>query len=534
MSDTMMKEIPRSLTRRDALRYVAHLAASALAADVLLLTSGCGNTPPNRATPSVTAGAVADTSLGDIYDVTTYGAKGDGTADDTDAIQATIDAVPPSGGVVLFPRGTYLVSPTRDKNLRIKSDLHFVGSGRNSTLKIKDGSGDWYRLFSPTTLDASVSNVTFEDLTFDANSDNNSSSLIMTKSATTWQIFIYITAGSNIHVRRCRFAPCSGIWAIALVGTNISDCSVTDCYFRFVMRDGNDDYDNSMVYVEATNYQISNNVFETDVIPGRGGRACIEAHGGPAVIRDNVSRGFRTGVNITNAYYAGGSLGDVICRDNTFSDALQGIALWPTEPNILANVSITGNTIELAQIRHGAAAASGIETIYADEATTLATRVTIATNTIRFQDEGAGRRGKFYVGTFGIGLLNLGGAESVIIDQNTVELCPAVGILIGNNQPGMRAFRDIHVTKNKVINPGQNVAFPEDYRSGIRCLSTISGLELADNTIADTYPVTRCTAAISFDRSRRSSYVNVQATNNAARAVTGPLKMLFPDDVENR
>ena len=42
--------------------------------------------------------------------VTSYGAKGDGTADDTAAIQSALDACQSSGGIIYFPAGTYVIT----------------------------------------------------------------------------------------------------------------------------------------------------------------------------------------------------------------------------------------------------------------------------------------------------------------------------------------------------------------------------------------------------------------------------------------
>lgn len=48
---------------------------------------------------------------GQVFDVTFYGAEGDGTTDDATAIQAAFSAVPTGGGTVIFPNaGTYLSS----------------------------------------------------------------------------------------------------------------------------------------------------------------------------------------------------------------------------------------------------------------------------------------------------------------------------------------------------------------------------------------------------------------------------------------
>lgn len=65
--------------------------------------------------------------------VKTYGAKGDGIADDTDAIQAVIDAVAGTGGTVVIPDGTYMINATRNngsRGLLVKSDMTLrLGAG---------------------------------------------------------------------------------------------------------------------------------------------------------------------------------------------------------------------------------------------------------------------------------------------------------------------------------------------------------------------------------------------------------------------
>ena len=55
--------------------------------------------------------------------VKAHGALGDGTTDDTAAIQAVIDQVGGTGGTVLVPDGTYLVDAVGPRRLSLKSDM---------------------------------------------------------------------------------------------------------------------------------------------------------------------------------------------------------------------------------------------------------------------------------------------------------------------------------------------------------------------------------------------------------------------------
>jgi hypothetical protein len=75
------------------------------------------------------------TSVGGVYNVKDYGATGDGTTNDTAAIQAAIDAAA-VGGTVLFPAGTYSVTTL----VAAGSDcLNFIGQG-SPTIKARSGS----------------------------------------------------------------------------------------------------------------------------------------------------------------------------------------------------------------------------------------------------------------------------------------------------------------------------------------------------------------------------------------------------------
>ncbi len=73
------------------------------------------------------AGLTMDESDPGIFNVTAFGAKGDGVADDTDALQRTIDAAgnfsrghTNKGGIVYLPAGAYLVSKTLLVNQAVK------------------------------------------------------------------------------------------------------------------------------------------------------------------------------------------------------------------------------------------------------------------------------------------------------------------------------------------------------------------------------------------------------------------------------
>jgi hypothetical protein len=80
---------------------------------------------------------ITDDDRGEMSDVTTFGARGDGASDDTRAIQAAIDAAHGRGkGVVLFPPGRYLV-----RSVTLRDGVSYVGPGATITRSAHAGNG---------------------------------------------------------------------------------------------------------------------------------------------------------------------------------------------------------------------------------------------------------------------------------------------------------------------------------------------------------------------------------------------------------
>ena len=98
-----------------------------------------GNTLPstvNNALRQIMADiATAGGTASGVYNVKDYGAVGDGTTNDTAAIQAAIDAAA-AGGTIMFPAGTYSVTTLVAQGV---DRLNFVGQG-TPTIKARTGA----------------------------------------------------------------------------------------------------------------------------------------------------------------------------------------------------------------------------------------------------------------------------------------------------------------------------------------------------------------------------------------------------------
>lgn len=112
-----------------------------------------------------------------------YNATGNGTTDDTVAIQAAITACSAAGGgVVYFPAGTYLVTPSGSPSVGLSlmgtgsagmQNVRLVGAGNQAATVLKNGSGTLLQLSGPSTSPSTGSThiryCTVESLGFNGN-----------------------------------------------------------------------------------------------------------------------------------------------------------------------------------------------------------------------------------------------------------------------------------------------------------------------------------------------------------------------------
>lgn len=140
------------------------------------LASGLSATNLSLYSPTFVGGISVSNVFTNVFNVRDFGAVGDGAADDTAAIQATIDAA--TNAIVFWPAGTYKVAKTLTENpggyaewkhaLTLWSDRVYRGEGRQNTKIIADFSRgeDMPVMLMPP---GQSGNITVQDLTVDGN-----------------------------------------------------------------------------------------------------------------------------------------------------------------------------------------------------------------------------------------------------------------------------------------------------------------------------------------------------------------------------
>jgi hypothetical protein len=124
------------------------------------------------------AQAVGNSARQARFDVRDYGATGNGTTDDTTALQAAIAALPANGGTLYFPQGTYLISGTLDFGSRL--GVKVVGEGKpgqsatvaTGATTIKYTGTGWAIKWAVGAASALFNGITIENLHVQGNSNS--------------------------------------------------------------------------------------------------------------------------------------------------------------------------------------------------------------------------------------------------------------------------------------------------------------------------------------------------------------------------
>lgn len=346
-----------------------------------------------------------------------YGAKGDGTTDDTTAIQAALTAAAAVGGTVLFPAGTYNISSRL--SLDDVKGVTLRGLGGRATFASPSNMAEL--VYTGATGNgllsmASSQGILAENLWFTWTNTTYADKLISTDHSGTGGDTSYIT------FRGCRFGQKGSSTIGAADMAHLKQCIVVsfyDCVFArggrgIIGRDPNTTYANvvgiyscsfnkidSPIYNPGEGWTIENCTFE----PNATGQAAAVNTSGPG---DNFCRGFNYignwhgDVSATGANWINGikPLGGNIAG-NYFGDTKAGgIAVQIADGT--QGLSISGNRMD--------GVGTGIN--FAGDAI----RVSIQGNDLQLTSQITG-----HSGVTG-GLKVLGGGEAVAASAATMDL----------------------------------------------------------------------------------------------------------------
>lgn len=299
-----------------------------------------------------------DVVLGEpsVFDVTepVYGARGDGSTVNDDAIEAAVSAANAAGGgVVYFPDGVYII----DSRIRPYPNITFRGASRDTTIIRRKanntapfdmfGGGDDPAGYNETTLGA----VRWEHLTLDGNrqnqaGDDENSAVISISNSTNQDYFV---------VEDCRVVN----FSYGGMGVHIKGASfvrIADTEFR----DGGDSLFHA-IYIRRVAYSIVRDNFFKDIgadfikiqsvdqgdyaavtgnVGENGGRGVLIQDTSDFVVANNILGGIAdAGIAVTQDSGSDGQVNGSIVG-NVIRDTVQGIYV-----QLGFDVVISGNAI---------------------------------------------------------------------------------------------------------------------------------------------------------------------------------------------
>ena len=397
---------------------------------------------------------VSITQFGAVYD--------DPTFDNMPIIALAQDYIvnntPNKKGKIYFPAlGTLYVKPF----LKLKSGIELVGHVSRPVIKICPDVKDFYMLFG---IEHTVHNA-ITNLTIDSNFENrtgydislNPQILIQTTNANyvtiedntligngVW-VFASFTSANSDYSRYIKFNDNHVIWKAGLSSDKMGGFGV--------------DVDNTIIYFDALNYEMRNNIIETT--DGIKNMTCIEMHGAEAILDNNTIKGFRTGLIVwslvgnTNKT-VGITDNNLHVTNNKFINVEAGITCGSTSNQEygsfdLENVHILNNNILLAPSKFDRPSGRGLEINVKTNGRNIKVKNNIVEslpNTRQFTDSAT-------VYNFTGLSINGGNLSGIEVVGNTFKAITGVGMLIAAGADSPVILSDSIIEDNLIIDAGR-------------------------------------------------------------------------------
>lgn len=306
------------------------------------------------------------------FNVLNYGAVGNGTTDDTAAIQSAANAACAVGGTLYFPAGyTYIVSGGTTGSA--SSHVGMIGfSGKvhvvidtGATVRVASTNGLFTSIFYGSSSSADYSGTVFEGGgTIDTNSAANIAAGRVPTAGSgglPCKSIQGFDQGSNILIRDLRFTNGDNIWFITFSSTSngaLSNVTVENCQFDNI---GNtvqaQNHDHSSIYIDAIGATVRDCTWwqgapgASSFVTNYGARTAIELHGSNQHCHNNTTHGMQWLGNLvasTVAYeapeYSSSAITAATYTGTTATYTVASHSLVVGQPVAIFGVTETGST----------------------------------------------------------------------------------------------------------------------------------------------------------------------------------------------
>ena len=410
-----------------------------------------------------------------------------GTTDNTEAMQAALDAAATAGRNIHFPMRAlaqpYLVGGS-GVMLKVAAGVK-ITADPGVVFKVKNNNGNYKAMLGGTTSSTDLSGLVVQGVTFDQNTSGNAVSDVRTLYADGTQRFCILAGvGSVIRVSDCKFQNIDGLNTIYAGGGTMKDVRIQDCEFDLVGTSATW-HDHSTVYITSDGLTITGNKFR-GIVGGLGATTAIETHGAEQVVAHNRVRDYFIGANITGVAAAGSRA--VVVAHNVIHGVMIGIDLWSYSGanGGLKDCTVAHNTVVIDRdpwLGFGASAfPAGIMLSPTNTATIDGLK--IQGNTIHVLPfSSAAKAGELMAA--GIALWHADTAVEVWdldVYDNTVKACLSAGLRLAVN------VKRGKISRNRFVDPGSSTetAMAPFYKSGITIVGTQADLIVENNETFDT------------------------------------------------